>query len=779
MKSCFTTIILILLCANSYSQNFTNNVKGMVKDAFTDEKLANATITLTVDTLKFHTTSNNEGKFYFENVKAGRISLQINHLGYEPYFANNLILASGKELEVEVKMEQSTQNLAEVTIVAKKRGEVNNELAYVSSRSFDVKETERYAGTNGDPARMASYFAGVQAASHSRNDIIIRGNSPLGLLYILEGVPIPNPNHFATMGTNGGAISMLNNNQLSNSDFLTGAFPAQYGNATAGAFDLAMRKGNSENFEYTIQMGTGGLEAGVEGPFSKNKTSSFMINYRYAFLELFDKIGVNFGAPAIPKYQDLTFKSDFNIGKTSLSLWGFGGFCSMSLEPDKNDLNFTKNLRTKMGGQTNVAAITMKNFINSKSNLRTSLAFTNSESNMSVDSVFKNSGDSHFFGGVYSENKLIATTQYKYRFNPKNRIIVGASYIHSFVDFADSSKYQNQYIYITKNAGNYGLAQFNSQFLHDFNKNIELTLGLFNQFSLLNNSLSVEPRAAIKYSLNQNSNLSFAYGLHSQTQPGNVYFHQTLIDTTNQTYKLTNADLDFSKSHHFVLGYNVNFRRNFNLKTEIYYQNLFNIPIEMKNSHYSVINYGADYYEVVNDSLENKGKGRNYGVELTLEKYFSDNYYFLVTMSLFNSEYLASDNIWRNTVYNSNFVFNVLGGYEIKLPKQQTLTINANVVYSGGLRNIPIDLEKSKIDGCTVYDFDNAYKHKNPNFFKANIKLLYRVNLKKWSYECGFELTNITNRKNIWRQTYDAETQAIKTDYQSGIMPGGLFRLYF
>ncbi|HCW05386.1 MAG TPA: TonB-dependent receptor [Clostridium sp.] len=778
MRKYFTAIILLLFCVNSYSQNFSNNVKGVIKDAFTDETLKSATITLTVDTLKFHTISDNEGKFHFEKVNAGRISLQINHLGYEPYFANNLILASGKELEVEVKMEQSTHSLAEVTIFARERGELNNELAYVSSRSFDVKETERYAGTSGDPARMATYFAGVQAAGDSRNDIIIRGNSPLGLLYMLEGIPIPNPNHFATMGTNGGAISMLNNNQLSNSDFLTGAFPAQYGNATAGAFDLAMRNGNSEKFEYLLQMGTGGLEAGVEGPFSKNRTSSFMVNYRYAFLELFDKIGVNFGTPSIPKYQDLTFKSDFDFGKTSLSLWGFGGFCSMSMDPDKNVLSFTKNLRTEMCGQTNVAAITMKNIINSESNLRTSLAFTNSESSMSVDSVLKNSSDFHFFGGVYTENKLIATTQYKHRFNQKNRIIIGASYIHSFVNFADSAKIQDQYVYGTKNRGNYGLAQFYSQFLHSFNEKIELTLGVFNQYSLLNNSLSVEPRAAIRYSTGQNSNMSFAYGLHSQTQPGNVYFNQTLTDTINRTYKLTNAKLDFSKSHHFVLGYNVNFRRNFNLKSEVYYQNLFNIPIEMRSSHYSVINYGADFYEVIEDSLVNKGKGRNYGIELTLEKYFSDNYYFLITTSLFNSKYLASDNIWRNTVYNSNFVFNALGGYEIELPKQQTLTINANVVYAGGLRNIPIDLEKSKIEGYTVYDYDNAYKDKNPDFFKANIKLLYRVNKKKMSYECGIELTNITNRKNIWRQIYDAGTQTIKTDYKMGIMPGGLFRIY-
>ena len=227
------------------------------------------------------------------------------------------------------------------------------------------------------------------------------------------------------------------------------------------------------------------------------------------------------------------------------------------------------------------------------------------------------------------------------------------------------------------------------------------------------------------------------------------------------------------------MGYNLNFGKDFNLKTEVYYQYLFDIPIEKERSHYSVLNYGADFYEITKGDLVNKGKGRNWGFEMTLEKYFSDHYYFLITASLFNSEYLASDHVWRNTVYNSNFLLNALGGYEFELPKQQTITINGNIVYAGGLRKIPIDLEKSRTETHTIYDYENAYKDKNPDFFKANIKLLYRVNLRKMSYEVAFELTNITNRKNIWREIYDAETQTIKTDYQMGIMPGGMFRLYF
>jgi hypothetical protein len=161
-----------------------------------------------------------------------------------------------------------------------------NEMAVVSARSFTIDETERYAGSLGDPSRMAANFAGVTSVSDQRNDIVIRGNSPLGLLWRLEGLEIPNPNHFGSIGTTGGPISMLNINHLTNSDFYTGAFPAEYGNALAGAFDIRMRNGNNQKHEFMGQMGFNGFELGAEGPFSSNSQASYMANFRYSTLEV-------------------------------------------------------------------------------------------------------------------------------------------------------------------------------------------------------------------------------------------------------------------------------------------------------------------------------------------------------------------------------------------------------------------------------------------------------------------------------------------------------------
>ncbi len=204
-------------------------------------------------------------------------------------------------------------------------------MTMVSARMFSVDETARYAGSLNDPARMAQNFAGVQANGDTRNDIIIRGNSPLGVQWRLEGIDIPNPNHFAGIGTSGGAISILNNNNLSNSDFLTGAFPAQYGNALAGIFDLRLRNGNDQQRENTIMFGMNGIEAGTEGPIHKKNHSSYIVNYRYSTLGLFDKLGINFGAASIPKYQDGTFKIHLPTKHAgTFDVFAVGGYNSSS-----------------------------------------------------------------------------------------------------------------------------------------------------------------------------------------------------------------------------------------------------------------------------------------------------------------------------------------------------------------------------------------------------------------------------------------------------------------
>ncbi len=301
----------------------SQNVRGTIVDKVTQSPLPSASIKIIDSDPLIGTTTNVNGQFLLKDVAIGRISLEVSYIGYESIFINQLQVTSGKEVVLNLELQESIEQLSEVTVKAKQNPQnASNDLALVSARGFDMEETNRYAGARNDPARMAQNFAGVSGANDSRNDIIIRGNSPSGVLWRLEGIDIPNPNHFGALGTTGGPVSILNNNLLAKSDFMTSAFPAEYGNATAAVFDLKMRKGNSFKREHIFQVGFNGFELGTEGPIGKEGGASYLLNYRYSTLALMDDVGLSPGTGnAVPFYQDFSAKVDVpteKLGKFSL-----------------------------------------------------------------------------------------------------------------------------------------------------------------------------------------------------------------------------------------------------------------------------------------------------------------------------------------------------------------------------------------------------------------------------------------------------------------------------
>lgn len=234
-----------------------------------------------------------DGTFRFENVPVGRIDLEVSYIGYEDKNIPNILVSSGKEVILELEMRESVLKMDVVVITAsQKKGEVLNEMAAISSRSFSVEETKRYAGSFQDPSRMVSAFAGVSSNPDGNNDIVVRGNSPKGILWRLDGIEIPNPNHFANEGATGGPINALNSELLSNSDFQTGAFAPEYGNVLSGVFDIHMRSGNNEKREYSVGAGVLGTDITLEGPFSKKYSGSYLANYRYSSLAMLDDAGL-------------------------------------------------------------------------------------------------------------------------------------------------------------------------------------------------------------------------------------------------------------------------------------------------------------------------------------------------------------------------------------------------------------------------------------------------------------------------------------------------------
>ena len=780
MKIIFTGFFLLFAVTSLvYPRQVSQTIRGTIVEAGTDIPVAGATVVILNSNPVKGTTSNEKGIFRLDHVPVGRHTIQISFIGLRTVTLPSLDLVSGKELVLKIEMEENFTETGEVVIKANSRKDKPlNDMAMVSARSFTIEETERYAGSWGDPARMTQNFAGVMVGSDQVNAIIVRGNSPSGLLWKLEGVPVPNPNHFGDMGSTSGPISMLNNNVLSNSDFFSGAFPSQYGNAFAGVFDLGLRNGNNEKREYLAQIGFNGFELGAEGPISKKSGSSYLVDYRYSTMGVFDALGIDIGVGAVPYYQDLALKVDIPTAHTGrFSVFALGGKNSITFD-DENEYN----RRTYTDYASKVGVIGLSHIFRLKENsrLKTTVAATYS-GNTTVSNSYKNEILESDYGNDSYESKIFFSEELRSKLGPRDNILVGINLESIKMGYADSAYLDEtgMFIHMLDFSGDLALMQAYSQWQHKFSNRFSMVSGLHFQKISLSDEVTIEPRISFQWQAGEKHALTFGYGLHSQMQPRNVYFREVLADTMNLVYTQPNRHLRFTKSHHAVVGYHFLLNENLRLKTEAYYQHLFEIPVKRFPSSISVLNADAGYYSMNLDSLVNRGTGRNLGLEITLEKFLTNNYYYLATLSLFDSRYKGSDDILRNTAYNGNYVFNVLGGYEFKLPHEQSISADLKFTWAGGMRSIPIDLQQSQLEGETVYDYTRAFEEPNADYYRVDLRIAFKMNRKRYSQEWAVDITNLTNHKNRFFDMYNPDTGKIEEASRMGIIPVFLWRIRF
>lgn len=783
----FILLFLSAFCINA-QDNYLQTVRGVVVDAITEIPLPGAyVVLLNSDPLK-GTITNDKGEFRLDQIDLGRQSIQVSYLGYSTVTLNNLIVTSGKELVVNVKLEEKVIQVEGVVIKAYGRKDKPiNEMALVSARSFTVEETERYAGSWGDPSRMAANYAGVSSSTDQRNDIIVRGNSPQGLLWRIEGIEIPSPNHFASLGSTGGPMSMLNNNLLSNSDFYTGAFPAEFGNALSGAFDLKMRSGNNERYEFLGQVGFNGFEFGAEGPFSKTSKASFLVNTRYSTIEVFNALGMDFGlATAIPKYQDASFKIDIptkNYGRCSIFVIGGMSYVAMlesKLDPSRFDLG---GMDIRAGSATGILGMNYTCYLSPKTSIRTELSATRVRITSRIDSLWRNKvlGNYPSIDEKTTDSKYSLSVKLNTKFNSRNSQNAGitfdvfnVNYLGKHYDYLLGGFIKHMNV-----QGNIGMLSAYSQWQHKFSDKIIVNTGIHANYLFMNRTWSIEPRFGLKWSLNDKQSLNLGFGLLSQTQLKALYLGTSLVDSVNQRYEQTNKDLGFTKSSQYVLGYDWLIMNNLRLKVETYYQHLFDVPVTQNQPEFSMLNPFDDFLSNNYPNMVNKGKGKNYGVEVTFEKFLGKGLYYLFTASLFDSKYSGYDNIERNSAFNNNYIFNLLAGYEFKAGSHGSLAIDIKGVEGGGRRYLPIDKEKSMQQSRAIYDWGNAYNHKFNDYFKINCRITYKINRNKLNQELAIEIGNVTNHRNIYSQLWDAKEEKLKTIYQFGFFPIMQYRIQF
>ena len=777
----------------------SNNIRGKVYDKVSLQTLPGASVVVLDSGPLVGTVTDMDGYFILEGIEAGRVSLKISFIGYEPRIIENLVLTGSKELVLEVSLEESYTQIKEVVITGERRKEETiNKMATVSARTFVVEEAERYAGSRNDVARMAMNFAGVRGGNDASNDIIIRGNSSNGLLWRLDGVDVPNPNHFGDLGATGGPVSMLNSNLLSKSDFFTAAFPAEYGNATSGVFDLHMRKGNDREHEFLGQIGFNGFELGAEGPINRESHASYLVNFRYSTLEVMDAIGFDFGTgTATPKYMDGSFKLHFpSIKYGTISVFGMGGRSSIDLlgsnidTSDADVLYGNDNFDIYDRNQVGVIGISHKKLLGENAYSSLTVAYTHLKATEDIDTVAldtRESCDCNYYLEEERNDRYFLHWFISQKFNARNNVKGGV--IASHMRFNLFSEYLDEpgvYENLSDERGSTQLLQPYVQWQLKPAQRMTLNTGLHAQYLVLNGAASLEPRLGLKYRLGEKHAINAGYGLHSRVPDLTTLFVKREDD--DGQLKELNTGLGFTKSHHAVIGYDRSLGSNLRLKTEVYYQRLFDVPVSDIPSSVSLINRGAPPGGF-SDSLENfvnAGKGENYGLELTLEHFMTNGAYFLVTASVYESRYQGSDGIWRSTAWNSRFVFNTLGGKEFELNRDKAerksktyLYVDGKLTYAGGQRFTPLDPEASAEAREERYDLDRGFSEQFRDYFRLDINVGLKSMGKRSTQEWGMVMQNVTGHRNPLFQQYDATTNRIRTVYQLGFFFVPQYRITF
>lgn len=777
----FLTVFMILLAGSSQAQQFTQNIRGTVKDQDSQMPLIGATVVVAGSEPIVGTVTDADGNFRLMGVPVGRISLKVTFIGYEDRTIPNLLITSAKEEILNITLAESVSTLQEITVTADQpKGEALNEMALISAHTFSVEETQRYAGSFDDPARMVVAFAGVNGNAEGNNDIIVRGNSSKGILWRLEGIAIPNPNHFANEGSTGGPINALSSKMLSNSDFFTGAFSPEYGDATSGVFDMKLKSGNNEQREYTAALSTLGMDITVEGPFQTGGRGSYIANYRYSTLDLLDKAGlVDFGG--IPRYQDLSFKLQFPASqKHNFAFFGLGGLSGIDTE--EKDETDDSILTGKFSGRNKLGVLGLSHTyqINDDMYLRSTLAATGTDNVFTYDIPNDEEQLYSIEKGSIGKSSIITASTFNYKLNARHKIESGIilTQLYFNMDVYEWDFERDQLMNELSEKGNSSTYQAFASWKYRVSENLTMISGLHYLQFALNNNNSLEPRIALKWQFSETQSFNAGFGIHSKLEPISTYLAKRYND--DGTFTQPNKNLEITKAAHFVLGYQRQIGAHTHVKIETYYQELYDVPVEdTPGSAFSLLNLTGGYST---RQLVNKGTGRNYGVELTAERYLHHGLYYMSTLSLFRSLYTAMDGVERKSAFDNNYVANLIGGKEFKVgnpSKNKVFFMNTKVALIGGQRYSPIDLGASIAANTEVIDESNPFSRKGDAIFRTDFSIGIRRNRKHTTTEWKIDVQNILNNQTVLNENYVRASQKIYQGKQLGILPTLSYKISF
>ena len=741
MQNC---VLLILLTISTYvlAQN-TGTFSGQIIDEKTQYPLEGSSVILEGTNIGVITDKN--GYFTFENVPTKSYNIQATYLGYESQTLYNVIVKSVGTPSLLFKLKEASEALDEI-ILSKSSFRTSKETP-LSTQSFSAVEIETYPGGNNDIAKVAQSLPGISPSIGGfRNDFIIRGGAPNESVYYLDGVEIPNINHFSTQGSAGGPVGMLNVAFIREVTLSSSAFGAEYDNPLSGVLAFEQREGNDQKYSGNVRIGASEAGATFNGPlFRRGKERSnttLMVSARRSYLQF---VFALVGLPIRPDYWDYQWKLNHTIDeRNSLTFIGLGSIDNFSVvAPDDFDVEQQAALETApiIEQRTITVGLTWKHkFKNGKGQVNTTLS-TNRLKN-----VFSQYQDNENKTGILfrndskeQETKLrVHATQYikdwkvSYGLNVQQSVytnntddVVGGLGYETAVDFA---KY-----------GFFG--KLSRSFV---NNRLSLALGLrsdadsFTNGSTLINNLS--PRLSASYRLNESSSwkLNASVGRYFKIPT------YTMLGFQNNSGEFINKSNRYTQSDHYVFGVEYNLSPSARFTVEAFRKNYSQYPVSVLDG-VSLANKGAGFEVLGNEAVVDTGSGLSKGVEVLFQQKLSNNFYGILAYTFFSSEFSGIDNVRLPSVWDSGNLLTFTGGY--KLPKNWEVSLRYR--YAGATPFAPTDTAATLITyPQVIIDYSRLGENKLSTFKQGDFRLDKKWNFEKLSFNFYIEIQNFLAQEN-------------------------------
>ncbi|HYG03283.1 MAG TPA: TonB-dependent receptor [Chryseosolibacter sp.] len=766
MKGLLATIIFI--SALTVEAQVNSVVRGRVTDQF-DKPLPGATVSLQPSL----TTTSDESGTYSMSIPAGRYTIKVTFTGFKTE-KHELLVIAGKQSVVNFRL-MPGETLLDVVEISGGARELSG------LQSLSIEKALRIPANYLDPVRALTAYPGVIATSDQNNSIMVRGNSPNGLLWRLNGLDIVNPNHLSNAGTlsdrpaaNGGGVNILSAQMLGHTDLYAGYIPARYGNTLAGVIDMSMRDGNRNNFEYTAQASLIGLDLAAEGPISKSGTTSMIANYRYSTVGLLSSVGVNFGDEEIA-FQDVSFSiADAKPSGERLAFFGFFGDSRNQFDrkkpaewqEDKDRYNIDFDALTYGLGWTYE-----KPTRSGKLKMGAAWSSSDQEREAIVSDEIPHLQKTLVRDQYATENGLFSSSiGYDMEIGDKSMLRFGVmtNYISSTYDVLRAKACiicASQEVNAVKGTMEGLLLQPFVSWHSQIGKFVSLDMGTRFLYFTYNDTKSIEPRLNFTIDRHQRSEWNVGYSLISQQQLSQVYLTPG------------NSLLDFTRSHHLDASHRYKISDMAFVRTGAFYQYIFDIPVERTSSSFSALNL---LEALPPDDLISSGTGKNYGVDISVENHFFERSYLIAGGTYYESKYTGSDQIERNTPFNGNFTLNGVYGTEWNKPsRNRTIAFNSRVLYIGGLRFSTIDIPESQSSGETIYNTSDPYTQRLEDYFRIDFRISFRKNKAGYTRTLALDVQNVFGKENEAYPYYDFMQEKVIMKRHLGIIPIIVYRIDF